>query len=75
MLLGELLRRLMRVWRSEQRREHPLQPADEHIGLAAALGQLLDLRVFGGDLSAQEIDLALKASDIARVGVACRGLS
>jgi hypothetical protein len=45
---------MMRVRRSQKWREHPLQSANQDVGLSAALGQFFDLRVFGADLLAKE---------------------
>ena len=62
----------MRIGRAEQGRQHPLQSPDENIGLAAPLGELFDLRVFGRDLPAQKFDFAFEARDIAWFEFRCR---
>ena len=42
------VRRMLRRSSSQQRRQHFLQTGDQVVGLARALGQLLDLLVFDG---------------------------
>lgn len=69
--------------RSEQRRQHPLETADEDVGLAVALKEGSDLYVFGLDLVARKIAVVMKLFDfpfeprdmVRRFPFRCRGLS
>ena len=78
--------RLSRRGSPQQRRQHFLQAGDQMVGLAGALGQVLDLHVLDGDLLAQKSVLPFQPRDIARHGIrfgrglprlveACRGWS
>ena len=58
----------MWVGRTQQRRKQALQSSDQHVGLAAAFGQLTDLQIFRTDLSTQEFHLAFETRDIAIFG-------
>jgi hypothetical protein len=56
----------MRIGRTKQWCEHTLQSADQKICLSATLGEFLDLRILGDNLSAEKFYFSLQASDIAR---------
>lgn len=49
--------------RAQQRCEHFLQTADEHVGLSIAFEQRSDLPVFDFDLLAQEVAVLIEALD------------
>ena len=52
---------------SKQWRQHFLQTGDEMVGLAGALGEVLDLVVFDRDLTAQELILAFDPFNVTGV--------
>lgn len=58
----------MRVRRSQQRCEQTLQPADQHVGLAASFGQFFDLQILGRNLTAEKIDFTFETGDRAIIG-------
>lgn len=66
----------VRVGRTEKRREHALQTADQKIRFPAALGKLLDLRILGDGFFVKECDFPLQTRNIflRQVGT-CRDLS
>ena len=45
-----------------------LQSSDQHVRLAAALGQFLDLQILRHDLSAEKFDVAFETRDVPIVG-------
>lgn len=51
--------------RAQERRKHFLQTADENVGLACPLGQLLDLRILDLHLPAQKAIVTFEARDVA----------
>jgi hypothetical protein len=54
----------VRVWRAEHRGEQTLQPADQNVRLATALGKLLDLRVLRCELVAEERNFPFQSADV-----------